>query len=62
MYPQYRFMFVPIVVGVLGWAPKSLKDGLHCLGINGVDSFTRKFKVFSFSVTVKIFRTFLKFT
>ena len=25
MYPQYRFMFVPIIVGTFGWVPKSLK-------------------------------------
>ena len=43
IYPPYKFMFVLIVVGVLVWVPKSLKDGLQCLGINGIDSFTRKF-------------------
>ena len=62
MYPQYRFMFVPIIVGAFGWVPKSLKDELQCLGINDIDSFTRKLQVFSVSDTVKIFRTFLKFT
>ena len=40
MYPQYRIYVRPIIVGVLGWVPKSLKDGLQCLGI---DSFTQKF-------------------
>ena len=59
MYPQYRFMFVPINVGAFGWVPKSLKDKLLCLRINDIDSFTRKLQVFSVSVTVKIF---LKFT
>ena len=62
MYPQYRLMFVPIIVGAFGWVPKSLKDELQCLGINDIDSFTRKLQVFSVSGTVKIFRTFLKFT
>ena len=62
MYPQYRFMFVPIIVGTFGWVPKSLKDELQCLGINDIDSFTRKLQVFSVSGTVKIFRAFLKFT
>ena len=46
MYPQYRFMFVPIV-GAFGWVPKSLKDELQYLGINDIDSFTRKLQVFS---------------
>ena len=61
IYPQYRFMFVPIIVGAFGWVPKSLKDELQCLGINYIDSFTRKLQVFSVSGTVEIFRTFLKF-
>ena len=62
MYPQYRFMFVPIIVGAFGWVPKSLKDEFQCLGINDIDSFTRKLQVFSVSGTVKIFQTFPKFT
>ena len=62
MYPQYRFMFVPITVGTFGWVPKSLKNDLQCLRINDIDNFTRKLQVFSVSGTVKIFRTFLKFT
>ena len=62
MYPQYRFMFVPIIVGAFGWVPKSLKDEFQCLRINDIDSFTRKLQVFSVSGTVKIFQTFPKFT
>ena len=62
MYPQYRFMFVPIIVGAFGWVPKSLKNDLQCLEINDIDNFTRKLQVFSVSGAVKIFRTFLKFT
>ena len=46
MYPQYRFMFIPIIVGAFGWVPKSLKDQLQCLGINDIDSFTWNLKVF----------------
>ena len=42
MYPQYRFMFVPIIVDAFSWVPKSLKHELQCLGINDIDSFTRK--------------------
>ena len=55
MYLQYRFMFVPIIVGTFGWVPKSLKNKLQCLGINDIDNFTRKLQVFSVSGTVKIF-------
>ena len=40
MYPQYRFMFIPIIVGAFGCVPKLLKDQLQCLGINDIDSFT----------------------
>ena len=54
MYPQYRFMFVPITVGAFGWVPKSLKNDLQCLRINDIDNFTRKLQVFSVSGTVKI--------
>ena len=25
LYPQYRFMFIAIIVGAFGWVPKSLK-------------------------------------
>ena len=59
MYPQYRFTFVSIIVGVFGWVPKSLKNELQCLGINDIDNFTQKLQVFSVSGTVKIIRTFL---
>ena len=62
MYPQYRFMFVLIIVGTFGWVPQALKNDLQCLGINDIDNFTQKLQVFSVSGTVKIFRTFLKFT
>ena len=62
IYPQYRFMFVPIIVGAFGWVPKSLENELHCLRINLIDNFIQKLQVFSVSGTVKIFRTFLKFT
>ena len=55
-------MFVPIIVAAFGWVPKSPKDELKCLGINDIDSFTRKLQVFSVSSSVKTFRTFLKFT
>ena len=55
-------MLFPIIVGAFGWVPQSLKNELQCLGINDIDSFTRKLQVFSVSGTVKIFRTFLKFT
>ena len=57
MYPQYRFMFVPTIVGTFIWVPKSLKNDLQCLGINDIDNFTRKLQVFSVPGTVKIFRT-----
>ena len=60
MYPQYRFMFIPIIVGAFGCVPKSLKNEQQCLRINDIDNFTRK--IFSVSRTVKIFLTFLKFT
>ena len=55
MYPQYRFMFVPIIVGTFGWVPKSLKNNLQCLGISDIDNFTGKLEVFSVSGTVEIF-------
>ena len=61
MYPQYRFMFIPIIVGAFGWVPKSLKNELQYLGINDIDNFTQILQVFSVSGTVKIFQTFLKF-
>ena len=44
-----------IIVGTFGWVRKSLKDELHCLGINDIDSFTQKLQVFSVSDRVKIF-------
>ena len=55
MYPQYRSMFVPIIVGAFGFVPKSRKNDLQCLGINDIDNFIRKLQVFSVSGTVKIF-------
>ena len=55
-------MFIPIIVDAFGWAPKSLENELQYLRINLIDNFIQKLQVFSVSDTVKIFRTFLKFT
>ena len=51
-----------IIIGAFGWVPKPLENELQWLGINDIDNFTRKLQVFSMSGTVKVFRTFLKFT
>ena len=62
MYSQYTLIFVPIIADAFGWVPKSVKNDLQCLGINDIDNFIQKLRVFSVSGTVKIFQTFLKFT
>ena len=63
MYPKYKFVMVPIIVGALGYIPKSLKTNIKELGFNEVETrkLIRKLQNVSVIGTVKICKTFLKF-
>ena len=59
MYPAYKFKFVPIIVGALGYVPTCLKQNISELGFSKKESkeLVRKLQVLSLSGTVKICKT-----
>ena len=63
MYPDYKFQFIPIIVGATGYVPDSLADGLEELGFSEsmIKRVTHKIQMNSVSGTVKIAKTFTKF-
>ena len=62
-YPEYRFSFVPIVVGALGTIPKELKTSIIKLGFNNDEAhiMIKFIQQKSILGSVKIVKTFLKF-
>ena len=63
MYPEYKFNFIPIVVGALGSVPKSLATNLQTLGFDNKESRDIVYRLQQKSVigTVKIVKTFMNF-
>ena len=63
LYPDYKFTFIPIIIGALGYVSKCLSGNLEKLGFSGKESdqLTRTLQIQSVSGTVKICKTFLKF-
>ena len=63
LYPDYKFEFIPIIVGALGSIPTCLQQGIERLGFTGKES-NRIINVLqqkSIIGTVKICKTFLGF-
>ena len=63
LYPDYKFEFIPIIVGALGSTPTCLVQGIERLGFTGKES-NRIINVLqqkSIIGTVKICKTFLGF-
>ena len=63
MYPKYRFVMVPIIIGALGYVPKCIVKNLEDLGFEKKDikNIIRKLEVLAVRGIVKICKTFLKF-
>ena len=63
MYPEYKFMVNPIIVGALGNVPKCLSKNLSELGFDNreIMKLTQKLQNISACGTVKTVKTFLKF-
>ena len=64
LYLEYKFEMIPIIVGALGYVPKCLTQYLSQLGFNNIETrkIIRKMQNISVSGTVKICKTFLKFS
>ena len=64
LYPEYRYSFVPIIVGALGTIPRCLLDNIDRLGFETSESkkLIRKLQMVSVAGTVKVCKTFLRFT
>ena len=63
LYPDYKFEFIPIIVGALGSIPTCLLQGIEHLGFTGKEA-NRIINVLqqkSITGTVKICKTFLSF-
>ena len=63
MYPEYKFQMVPIIVGALGYVPKSLKEYIEELGFskNETKRHINKMQAIVTGGTIKICKTFLNF-
>ena len=63
MYPEYKFMVNPIIIGTLGNVPKCLYKNLseHGFDPREIKKLTPKLQNISACGTVKIVKTFLKF-
>ena len=64
LYPDYKFNFIPIIVGTTGYVTTNLTQNLIELGFASKphrESLIRKLQVLTVSGTVKIAKTFLKF-
>ena len=64
LYTDYKYTFTPIIVGALGTVPKSLKSNIEELGFSKKHTIRliRKLQILSVSGTVKICKTFLRFS
>ena len=64
LYPEYRFLFLPIIVGALGTIPKCLVSNIEKLGVTTHQAklLARKLQIVSISGTVKICKTFMRFS
>ena len=64
MYPKYKFGMIPIIVGAMGYIPVCLKSYVMQLGFSQKESLKmiRKLQAISAAGTVKIAKTFLKFS
>ena len=63
MYPEYKFMVNPIIIGALRNVPKCLSKNLSEPGFDNckIKKLTQKLQNISAYGTVKIVKTFLKF-
>ena len=63
LYPDYKFEFIPIIVGALGSIPTCLLQGMEHLGFTGKESnrIINVLKQKSIIGTVNICKTFLSF-
>ena len=63
-HPTYNFKFVPIIVGATGYIPKCLYTNIQDLGFSDIDvnNIIHKIQMNSISGTVKICKTFMKFS
>ena len=63
MYENYSFMFIQIIVGALGHAPKCIFTNIQNLGFtkNETKKLVKKLQVLSVTGTVKICKTFMSF-
>ena len=63
LYPDYKFEFIPIIVGALGSIPTCLQQGIERFGFTGKESnrIINALQQKSFIGTVKICKTFLGF-
>ena len=62
MYRDYKFSFIPIIIGAMGAIPKNITDKLIQLGIeqNDATKLLRKLQSSTIIGTVKICKTFLQ--
>ena len=62
-YPEYKFMFLPIIVGALGTIPKELLENIKKLGFKDIEAskLLRFIQQKSIVGSVKICKTFLNF-
>ena len=62
--PDYKCEVAPIIIGAMGYVPKSLINYLKMIGFDKRESktLTRKLQINSISGTVKICKTFLSFS
>ena len=60
MYSDYKFVVVPIIIGVLGYVPKCLSKYLFQLGFDNleINRLNRKLQNISACGTVKMCKTF----
>ena len=64
MYSEYKFIFTPIIVGALGTVTKCLHEHFIKCGFSQkhINNLIRKLQVLAVSGTVKICKTFMKFS
>ena len=64
MYKEYKFSFIPIIVGALGTIPKCLNEDIQKLGFTNAEAKTliKRLQILSITGTVKICKTFMNFS
>ena len=64
MYTEYTFTFAPIIVGASGYVTNNLRQHLINVGFEAksIPSMIRQLQVLAISGTVKITKTFMKFS